>query len=165
MNHDWTDDARKIPPWVGAKVCLLGRRIPFLVSQITRTGAWVVHRDYAGVEHHALFEDIRHVALEDPDTQAAYLRRLAIRWGCPLDLVSVGVVFVRSPGDPWRLLAGDLEADVGDAGRWSVTLLDRQDDRLLALARAWPERAMTPTSPTPPGPGRRAATSNRAGVG
>jgi hypothetical protein len=73
--------------------------------------------------------------LSDPDTCAAYVRRLALALGAPAEAVEEGVRFFRVHETCWEIRAG---AD------WGLTFTEDDFDdpfpttRLLALARAWP---------------------------
>lgn len=78
-------------------------------------------------------------ALDNPDTFAAFLRRLAIRLGCPEEVAAGGVAFSRRGPFAWVVYAGWNPASWGWAWAVGVTFGDDKmtDDRLLAAVQAW----------------------------
>jgi hypothetical protein len=147
---DWRDVARErgIPVWAGALfVAKDGRRLrctDFTEAHPYRPEAVVWS---AQTEHDPA--DCA-LALDDPDTQPAYLRRLAVRWGAPPSIVAGGIVFAEFGGGQW-VLAGGI-ANAGETFAWRRVLdLGTSDDRLLALALAWPKAAEAePPAPREP---------------
>lgn len=135
----WQEVARDrgIPVWEGIVIVKLddGMRLGRAqeVGDTYVNYTWplgvVGHADQASLQ--SLIPD-----LTDPDTQAAYLRRLAMALGCPKDVAGMGVVFVHIGGLTWTFLAGDWISSRPDR-RWRRNLILSQD-RIVALAFAWP---------------------------
>lgn len=137
---DWKDEARGIPVWVGANlvggmVCVRahdtenGERIYGSAAAVRLDGYGLREVCEVDVDPFVL-------ALDHPDTQAAYLRRLAIRLGCPEEVASAGVMFYAAPRSAyWTVAAGGLD-DCGD-WVWCRDVAPNVSDRLLALVRAW----------------------------
>lgn len=82
--------------------------------------------------------------LSDPDTRAAYDRRLALALGAPVEAVGEGVRFYLDGGAGWQMDAGFKGDDV-TTHAWHFDLralgnevLTNTDDPLLARALAWP---------------------------
>lgn len=132
---DWKDEARGIPVWEGAKAIHTGiNRWPQVVALDPSLGVYArepfessLSTGFAGKEELIL-------DLSDPDTQAAYLRRLALRLGCPEEVAGEGVIAT--------FCGGGLQLRAGAARRspynvWTETVDVGTDDRLLALVRAW----------------------------
>jgi hypothetical protein len=148
--NDWREAARGIPVWSGARVIFTesatdprlyperrGRSYAGIAVRERHEGVWVVgwlEGEWSDREAASLVPD-----LSDPDTQAAYLRRLAIMLGCPEEVAGEGVVVYpwTEPGwSGWIIEAGSSREEPGGAWAWRLDL--GTDDRLLALARAWP---------------------------
>ena len=75
------------------------------------------------------------VALDQADTRAAFVRRLALRLGCPEQEVDECVGFCVYTDGGWLAVAGIADEDgvyPWMHGEWAQT-----GDRLLALVRAW----------------------------
>lgn len=87
----WPDYARGIPLWHGAAFYTLNDTYAAALCtgwrRLAGKGRCVVS-DTAVYPEKECFP-----ALDKPDTQAAYLRRLAIRLGCPEDAAEAGVMF------------------------------------------------------------------------
>lgn len=86
------------------------------------------------------------LALDNADTQAAYLRRLAVALGCPEEAAGEGVRFYEASGW-WHIDAGCIPHKDGETESWwdGPDLSDaRTTDRLLALALAWPADKRVP---------------------
>lgn len=132
---DWKDEARGIPVWVGAAIGRVGHGYVGTAYQVGTVLVYVMcHKDAAGVRLD--WRDEAYPDLSDPDTQAAYLRRLAIRLGCPEEVANAGVMFYAEPRSAyWTAAAGGLD-DCGD-WVWCRDVSPNVDDRLLALVRAW----------------------------
>ena len=139
---DWREAARGIPVWEGAAAWFEGKR-------------WRVTRLWPSVdggEDRASLEcldgsgdgEIPPISdvvpdLADPDTRAAYDRRLALALGCPEAYADAGVRFY-SMGyvtvHRWTIDAG-VRPHRYDS-EWEQTVHADTDDPLLARALAWP---------------------------
>ncbi len=156
LSEDWRIEARRIPIWRGAILIGLEEATSHNCAADVGTGGAVflmpnqlLRREGDGFRLTGsagmAADGPLHIAvdLSDPDTQAAYLRRLAIALGCLEGRAEDGVSFIQTGGG-WMLLAGIVSAIPSAEGlawmfAWTKTLDDiRDDDRLLALARAWP---------------------------
>jgi hypothetical protein len=161
---DWREAARGIPVWEGA-LALFDRRTGWWPGRCldvadaafldlpsghrgSRTPCEAITRWMDGGGE--IIPD-----LSDPDTQPGYLRRLAIELGCPEEVAAEGASFLYTP-DPyrapdsyglgtWAIVAGLRPTVFDDNGprpafesEWERSLKLGTDDRLLALARAWP---------------------------
>lgn len=81
--------------------------------------------------------------LTDPDTRAAYIRRLAVALGCPEEVADQEVAFRPCPNRAgwWHVYAGHPGSDEDGpfvSGWVSATLMPETTNRDLALALAWP---------------------------
>lgn len=78
--------------------------------------------------------------LSDPDTRAAYDRRLALALGCPEEHADVGIRFRPSRDVPggWHLEAGFDDGDFYDGHVWMAAFRGGGSDPLLARALARP---------------------------
>ena len=121
---DWKDEARGIPVWVGA-FAYAGADGPELVEEGDVESE--LYRRYAS-------ECLP--ALDNHDTQAAFLRRLALRLGCPEEVASAGVMFYAEPRSAYGTVAAGGLDDCGD-WVWCRDVAPNVSDRLLALVRAW----------------------------
>ena len=145
---DWREAARGIPVWEGAAAWFEGKR-----WRVTRLWPSMDgHEDRASLEcldgsGDGEIPPIRHAVpdLADPDTRAAYDRRLALALGCPEAYADVGVRFRRlsslSPSAGWIVEAGHDEHDFYDGPAWTSeprTVAADAEDPLLARALAWP---------------------------
>jgi hypothetical protein len=74
--------------------------------------------------------------LSDPRTQRAYLGDLALALGAPAEAVEEGVVFICRGRGQWTLAAGCALPEWDP--RWMHQIDRGSDDRLTALAEAWP---------------------------
>lgn len=134
---DWKDEARGIPVWVGANlvggmVCVAPHKVK--AGRRVYGSATAARLDGYGLREVCEVDvDPFVLALDNPDTQAAYLRRLALRLGCPEEVAGEGVMFYRR-GD-WFVAAGPWEDDVPEW--YAMVGNDDVSDRLLALVRAW----------------------------
>ena len=156
----WRREAVGIPPWVGAKVhhSLLGDdRADVVTWFVDKPGFenWQVASYVTGFSldtFGSTWADVPIVLdLADPDTRAAFLRRLAIRLGCPADLLPGGVLFFQDGA--WAMVAGApsyLPQRTETHGRHTVGFSPSvafpwvrllpglgTDELCLALVRAW----------------------------
>lgn len=160
----WRQEAVGIPVWEGAHVYTPTGRAIVTGSSAKFSARYGV---YGGV-HEGVMQGRRTVHwrdlvlnLTEPDTRMAFLRRLAIRLGCPTAVADEGVIaFVetvtipasrRPDGQEYRdrrlyLMAGAVRSvDYIDSPvTWTehVSLPMDTGDILLALVRAW--KAVTP---------------------
>jgi hypothetical protein len=110
----WQEEAKGIEPWGGA-MCV--------------DHEWK-RRERAPLVGVNLREKFV-VDLSDPDTRAAFDRRLALRLGAPAEATTAGVVFYKSRyKDEWQIVTGDR-------GWWRPLRNLGTDDPLLARVRAW----------------------------
>lgn len=129
----WQEEAKGIEPWPGAllvsgeRCCVVGK------------GGWVVvATDSSPYGSTAILDagspNMPPVDLSDPDTRAAFDRRLALRLGAPVEAMTEGVVFYENCGgiDQWTVHVGANE-------RWRVVMnFDGTAGKpLLARVRAW----------------------------
>lgn len=132
--HSWAIEATGIPPWPGARV-----------YSETYGGGYVVEVDgrrlkvvYGMATIDKVNVDDVFLAFDDPDTLAAFDRRLALRLGASESTVCEGVTFfpIRVAHDGsivWVLQTRD--------GRpWLGTSAFDTTDPLLARVRAWKSR-------------------------
>lgn len=128
---DWKSEARNLPTWPGAFAYFPASEVAELV--VDAGDGWAFNDSVYETRTRA---ELVALALDHPDTQAAYLRRLAIRLGCPEEVAGEGVTFAReSASSPkWWIAAG---ASYGDPSRFIDVVRVDTDDRLLALVRAW----------------------------
>lgn len=148
MDNSWKEEARGIPPWPGAHVhhCLLGDdRTDIVTWLVDKPGFenWRVESYVTGFHLDTFggsWADVPMVlALDNPDTCAAFMRRLAVRLGCPEEVAEIGTMFYEERREPgtWVLAAGGRR---GGAWEWWCELVSGMpgtDNRLLALVRAW----------------------------
>lgn len=150
---DWKREAVGIEPWAGAVVC--DPNAPSRFARIVGLGwgplgagdGWRI-RENDGTEKSAsrgyFIPD-----LSDPDTLAAFDRRLALRLGAPEEAVREGVMFIYADAAHgldayWTIAAGEPNWNLEDWS-WDVVfgLSERHrpslgtDDPLLARVRAW----------------------------
>lgn len=139
----WQEEARGIEPWAGAAIY----RTPggyigtaYQVGQVLVYGAY--HKDAAGFR--LSWHDECVPNLSDPDTCAAFDRRLALRLGAPEEMVNRAfcVVVMQDPQtDTWILHvhAGAVSPGdyIDDLFEWHEQVRVDTDDRLLARVRAW----------------------------
>lgn len=145
MDNDWKNEARGIPPWPGAHVhhCILGDdRTDIVTWLVDKPGFenWRVESYVTGFHLDTFggsWADVPMVlALDNTDTCSAFVRRLAVRLGCPEEVADVGVMFYTEPRSAyWTVAAGGLD-DGGD-WVWCRDVSPNVSDRLLALVRAW----------------------------
>lgn len=122
----WQEAARGIPVWAGARSCSLGGFDAGIVVRVD--GERVVFAD--GTRPRAgLIVD-----LSDPDTRAAYDRRLAIAWGAPEAHDTLRVSIVREGP---LMSSIDILVD-HPRGRFVKTIHVDTILPLLARALAWP---------------------------
>lgn len=140
--HAWSDvDPPGPGKWMPGRVC--ESDYPGLVGVMHRTRPVLVgHFRAANVVP----------ALDDPDEQAAHLRRLAAALGCPEDIAEDGVV-VYMGRDGWNIGAGAFDVDPNEATnqlRWQSLRWVHGDgqprpiasgdlSRVEVLALAWPQ--------------------------
>lgn len=148
---DWRAAARGIPVWLWCRA--FSGRHDFVSLLVVEVGA----NSTAGLVNPAApagwpggggsgaltsswFPD-----LTDPDTRAAYDRRLALALGCPEACADVGVRFRRlsslSPSAGWVVEAGHDEHNFANEHSWDTlptTIAAGVVDPLLARALAWP---------------------------
>lgn len=119
MPADWREAARGIPVWEGA-LCVFD------------CGA-----SFGGKYRAEVDAEPQYIPdLSDPDTRAAYDRRLALALGAPEGAVNEGVRFYRN-GSEWTIDAGFFRGYGQDAD-WSRDLRLPTGDFLRARALAWP---------------------------
>ena len=139
---DWRDVLRErgVPVWVGARVQCGADRASW--GTVVDTGDnvvtvrhWATRSEVEAEKHDCL------LFLDDPDTQPAYLRRLAVRLGCPEEVVQEGVRFYQVMRGLWILDAGFVHLSF--RAQWSHGF-ERlgTNNRLLALALAWPKEGV-----------------------
>lgn len=150
----WQEEAVGIVPWIGAQIVNDNGDVGIQVEEPNSEGWFNVMRipaqwDLVGfcVARALPGEDPPFIGsvpnLEDPDTLAAFDRRLALRLGAPEDAVREGVVFFQE-GSTWICAAGGYLGETR-AGhnvarlRWyhDAGWLDGATDTLLARVRAW----------------------------
>lgn len=136
----WKQEAAGIPPWTGARGCD-GYGRPLRVIRADEYVVWTV-------DDNASLNDVivsvgwppgYVVDLEDPDTLAAFDRRLALRLETPEDSVREGVAIYQEEGS-WMLVAGGGRnyPSPSDPERWYYCLGPVvTDDPVLARVRAW----------------------------
>jgi hypothetical protein len=124
----WQSCAHGIPVWPGARILFCGS-----VDTCTE-----VYED-AVVGTNASYSpaDACVPALSNHDTRMAYLRRLAVRLGCPEEVADLGLVIELTPG--WlNLMAGAVEGLPNEwAFRWVYRYPCPDGDTLAALALTW----------------------------
>ena len=156
--RSWQDEARGIPVWVGARAVT-----PSGGSHLVLWAHWSVESaqgdsyDEPMAELYDLDDPIPQADLvpdlNHADTRTAFVRRLAIRLGCPEATANRGVLMWPSDGTydvlALVLTAGGHESDGRTSapegrGVWRVKVpLDREaytdawKDGALALVRAW----------------------------
>lgn len=129
---DWKSEARNLPTWPGAFAYFAASESAELVVDVG--DGWAFNDSVYETRTRA---ELVALALDHPDTQAAYLRRLAIRLGCPEEVANAGVVFYAEEGYAyWTVAAGGLD-DCGDWVWCPEEVAPNVGDRLLALVRAW----------------------------
>lgn len=148
MANDWKPEARGIPVWEGAFIVTPAGNVDGPVEEID--GTMLILRG-GSTQYPAAFCG---PALSHADTCAAFLRRLAIRLGCPEEVAGEGVIAsvdtvivpasCRADGLEYRsvrlfLSAGHVKReDYIDAETvWSENVEVGTDNRILALVRAW----------------------------
>ena len=149
---DWRDVLRErgVPVWRGASVVEVTSGATFLcVQEPDEEGGFNTAPDpveygyegkrLAGSGYVGLGDVV--VNLSDPDTQPAYLRRLAVRLGCPEGVAQEGVRFYQVMRGLWILDAGFVHLSF--RAQWSRGF-ERlgTNNRLLALALAWPKEGV-----------------------
>jgi hypothetical protein len=168
----WQEAARGIEPWLGAGVLVVDRMTgePGPDRYLTTPGRVVLrHRwpnaagggpgyDFATSNLNVIDAQSGYwysgsrwfpvLDLSDPDTRAAFDRRLALRLGAPEEAVVEGVrVFPVGPGE-WRMEAGcdylglDCNKEPYLRTRWELALNIDTNDPLLARVLAW--KSVTP---------------------
>jgi len=154
VSESWQSVARGIPVWAGARVNVegsdgLGRCVDVWVGVKGSTDpegnsaplVWVARNDLSDADGcDTVAPADCGPDLSDADTQASYLRRLAIRLGCDEQAAGEGVVFAdRHTG--WAIMAGSWcwDSTGGCVMAWERLVAAGEPDRLLALSRAWSE--------------------------
>lgn len=140
---DWREAARGIPVWEGA--AMLWRELASEWEPNPRWRSarsegfgnygWVAYGDNSLVPQDRAIPD-----LADPDTRAAYDRRLALALGCPEEHANVGVRFRHEGnfgGHAWTIDAGARPHRYDS--EWERTARIATADPLLARALAWPK--------------------------
>ena len=96
---DWREAARGVPVWAGAHAVDPTTGLVGVVAAIDAFASEArLHSTWLPAER--LIVD-----LSDPDTRAAYDRRLALALGAPIEAVDEGVALYLDPLDGWRHLA------------------------------------------------------------
>lgn len=119
-------EVRSIYPWIGAKLAGGGGMVTELWGNYVRTTLNSSPRAWDRDEYS--------VDLTDPDTLAAFDRRLALRLGAPEEYVKDGAIVFTSAGQCC------LRAGLGrfiDNWEWRADVTVDTDDPLLARVRAW----------------------------
>jgi hypothetical protein len=140
---DWRELTRGIEPWDGAKLLNGLRCLWYRNGADGPCGVTVRHEDgrmQCGVW--PLTQGGYNPDLADPDTRAAFDRRLALRLGAPPEAVDEGVLFYRV-GRQFRIAAGS--ADENGLHVWCHGVPGSANDSLLARALAW--RSVSPEAP------------------
>lgn len=124
----WQQEAVGIEPWPYCRLAWIGPgRVPTGVTLVW--GVAYFHPD-----------DMKNIVvdLSDPDTLAAFDRRLALRLGAPEEMVREGVRFYWEPGgQEWNVEAGYYRS-WWTAWAWSPGCAGSTGDAaLLARVRAW----------------------------
>ena len=136
MAESWQDEARGIPVWAGAKAVHTGINgwpqvvvlDPALGTFAREPFEWTHAVNFASEGE--LFPD-----LTDPDTRAAFVRRLALRLGAAEEQVDECVGFRVHTDGGWSAVAGIADED--GVYPWMHSGWAQTADRLLALVRAW----------------------------
>ena len=137
MTPDWREAAKGIPVWVGCRA-FSGRHdfVSLFVVEVgpSSTAGLVnpaVPAGWPGGGGSGALTSSWFPDLSDPDTRAAYDRRLALALDVPIAEVDIGVTFSKHPTDPgWWMANG---------GGWTRRFRDIDTtDMLLARALAWP---------------------------
>lgn len=135
----WQHEARGIEPWHSARVLDVGTGRAYtalyadpLYILNTRIPAWTVWSP-DGLEGFAT--DILVLDLSDPDTLAAFDRRLALRLGASEEAVREGVQVFRE-GNSWTVAAGVFKG-YGDNWLWFKDTEINVDCHILARVRVW----------------------------
>lgn len=147
MAENWKDEAANLPLWPGCTY-YTGESPDDLneVAQMPTLSA-----SPGTFTHEGLYpgDPLAAPALDDPDTRAAFTRRLALRLGCPEEAANEGVTFYRG-GPGWIIAAGQPAVIRGsDTCSWYAEVApdivtpewegwdDGEPARLVALVRAW----------------------------
>ncbi len=136
----WQDAARGIPVWVGAAVRERDNTASGVVIRIRGDRLDVfVNNDHMEMGDDAWYASDCSLDLSDPDTRAAFDRRLAIALGAPENVVNEGVRFFYTEG-AWCLACGPRNYPSGESNDPFFYRLssEHQTDPLLARALAWP---------------------------
>lgn len=133
MDNSWKEEARGLPVWAGALV-YDEDSAAVVVDEVADNGDALIDGCTCSI---ALARCV--LALDNPDTCAAFVRRLAVRLGCPEEIAEIGTMFYKTRREPgtWVLAAGGRR---GGAWEWWCELVSGAsgtDNRLLALVRAW----------------------------
>lgn len=137
--NTWQEAARGIEPWLGSSA-VYGSVIGVMV--VGPTGLRVVGPgvDVAVIDPRATGATFPFPNLADPDTRAAFDRRLALRLGCdPEWIADEGVLFWPDLDvHYWRIAAGHYrEATHGYLWEKALPTVRTDVDPLLARALAW----------------------------
>jgi hypothetical protein len=130
---DWREAARGIPVWRGC--CAIHSHMGSMANEVV-LGASAEHILAAGMMDRVRKPIDCIPDLSDPDTRAAYDRRLALVLGAPGEAVARGVIVADYDG-VWAVMAGLPSAETGGKWMWARALA-LTDDPLLARALAWP---------------------------
>lgn len=138
----WQSAARGVPLWVGCRIVWVNPGVPTNGRPMFYVG--VEDDDLIAMQPGPFTYGSRYVHsggrvvpdLEDPDTRAMYLRRLAVALGCPEDLADECVGFILYGS--WTVVSGCPDND--GAFPWSVAPESCRDaiGKIEALALAWP---------------------------
>lgn len=132
---DWKDEAANLPLWPGCTYYT--GESPGDFDEVAQMPTLAASPATFSCDGMYPGDPLSCPALDHPDTQAAYLRRLAIRLGCPEEVANAGVVFYAEEGYAyWTVAAGGLD-DCGDWVWCPEEVAPNVGDRLLALVRAW----------------------------
>ena len=138
----WQEAARGIPVWPSAYFYSVGYERKQMCTEISVYTNPPIASGVYGYSHQEVI-----VALDHPDTRAAYDRRLAVALGAPADVVDDGVVIEFLYGEyAMVLFAGPSELGQSEQEfAWTSRVeLDRFDDPILARALAWPTEQRIP---------------------
>lgn len=155
VTPSWQDEANALPTWVGAKMIHPDGRTGTVVavtawwSDVREDGRRYLMADGHGTKGEQLFlmvegsvADVGGFVLDlsDPDTRAAFDRRLALKLGATQEQVNEGVMFVDD--GRWFVVAG-WPVRVGASVRYpfirALTEIVDVRDPLMARALAWPK--------------------------